>query len=205
VRSVRFRRNPSTTWAGRLLRGRRPDRNPLRRGSDRAETAVFGVLLAAFIAAAPFTAYSAGSWSHAISAHQEHVQQTSSQQVTAVLLEAPINWGSYTYGSAPGPEADASWQAPNGQVQTGLVPVPASARAGSKVLVTINRAGQLSVPLSSSEVAERASLAEGLAVAVLAIVLIVAGRLTRWALDRRRLAGWDADWLATEPRWRIQR
>jgi hypothetical protein len=35
-----------------LLRGRRLDRNPLRRGSDRAEAVVPGALLAA----APFTA-----------------------------------------------------------------------------------------------------------------------------------------------------
>ncbi len=37
---MRFR----TSWLARLLRGRRLDRNPLRRGSDRAETFVIGGL-----------------------------------------------------------------------------------------------------------------------------------------------------------------
>ena len=54
-------RSPSSSWLGRLLRGRRLDRNPLRRGSDRVETAIAGVLLAAFLAGAPFAAHAAGS------------------------------------------------------------------------------------------------------------------------------------------------
>jgi hypothetical protein len=188
-----------------MLRGRRPDRNPLRRGSDRAETAVFGVLLAAFIAAAPFAAYGAGTWSHAVSAREGRVQQASSHQVPAVLLAAPVNWGSYTYGSAPGAEADARWKAPDGKAQTGLVPVSASARSGSTVLITTNQAGQLILPIPASEVAEGAGLAEALAVVAVAIMLIAAGRLTRLSLDKRRLAAWDAEWLATGPRWSTQR
>ena len=58
-------RSPRNSWLGRLLRGRRLDRNPLRRRSDRAETAVLGVLLAAFLAGAPFAAQAAGSWTYA--------------------------------------------------------------------------------------------------------------------------------------------
>ena len=54
---MRFR----TSWLARLLRGRRLDRNPLRRGSDRVETVVLGALLAAFLAAAPFAAHAAGA------------------------------------------------------------------------------------------------------------------------------------------------
>ena len=40
-----------TSWLARLLHGRRLDRNPLRRGSDRAETIVIGALLGGFLAA----------------------------------------------------------------------------------------------------------------------------------------------------------
>jgi hypothetical protein len=39
-----------TCWLVRLLRGLRPDRNPLRRRSDRAEAVVLAALLAAFLA-----------------------------------------------------------------------------------------------------------------------------------------------------------
>ena len=51
----------STSWLARLLRGRRLDRNLLRRRSDRAETIVLGALLAGFLAAAPFAAHAAGT------------------------------------------------------------------------------------------------------------------------------------------------
>ncbi len=205
MRSVRLRRQLHTTWASRWLRGRRPDRNPLRRGSDRAETAVFVLLLAAFIAAAPFAAYGAANWSHAASVRAERVQQASSRQVRAVLLEAAINLGSYSSGTGMGFEADARWRAPDGQVQTGLVAVSARARAGSTVTITTNQAGQLIVPWSPPEIAERADLAGTVAVAALLVALIVAAALTRWGLDRRRLAAWDAEWLAMGPRWSTQR
>jgi len=46
----------------------------------------------------------------------------------------------------------------------------------------------------------RAQLAAGGAVGGLAAVLITAGWLVRRSLDRRRLSGWDAEWLANGPR-----
>ena len=77
-----------TSWLARLLRGRRLDRNPLRRGSDRAETVVLGALLAAFLAAAPFAAHAAGSWAHASAVREAQAQRASLRQVTATLLRA---------------------------------------------------------------------------------------------------------------------
>src|SRR5690348_18243309 len=65
---TRLGRRLGTCWLARLLRGRRLDRNPLRRGSDRAETVVLGVLLAAFLAAAPFAAHAAWALGHASAA-----------------------------------------------------------------------------------------------------------------------------------------
>ena len=44
-------------------------------------------------------------------------------------------------------------------------------------------------------------MAEGGAVAALAVVFLIFAWLTRWALDRRRLAAWDAEWLANGPQW----
>ena len=51
----------------------------------------------------------------------------------------------------------------------------------------------------------RAQLAAGVAVGGLAVVLITAGWLVRRSLDRRRLCGWDAGWLANGPRWSPRR
>src|SRR6266566_4582304 len=40
-----------------------------------------------------------------------------------------------------------------------------------------------------------------LAAMAVAGVLAALGLLTRWVLDRRRLAAWDARWRATGPQW----
>jgi hypothetical protein len=185
-----------------LVRGLRLDRNPLRRGLDRAETAMLGLLLAAFLAGAPFVAHAAGTWTHAASAREAQAQLAAARQVPATLLQAVAPWNI----SANGSEANARWKAPDGQVRTGQVFVPGGAPAGSKVMVWVDQAGQLTdSPLEASQIAGRAHLSETLAVAVLAIMLITVGWLGRWTLDKRRLAAWDADWLATGPRWTSRR
>ncbi len=189
---------PRSTWLCRLLRGLRLDRNPLRRGSDRAETVVLGVLLVAFLASAPFAARAAGHWTYARSAREAQVQQAALHQVPATLLQAATPWGI----SEGGEEAQARWKAPDGQVRTGDVFVASSAPAGGTVTVWVNQAGQLTdSPLQHSQVTGRAVIAQVLAVTALVVVLIIVGWAARWALDRRRLAAWDAEWLATERRW----
>ena len=52
-------------------------------------------------------------------------------------------------------------------------------------------------PLQHSQVTGRAVVARVLAVAALAATLIIVGWAARQVLDRRRLAAWDAAWLAT--------
>jgi hypothetical protein len=195
---MRAWRSPGSTWLGRLARGLRLDRNPLRRGSDRAETAMLGVLLAAFLAGAPFAAQAAGSWTYATSIREAQVQQATLRQVPATLLQAaPSNISN---------EANARWKAPDGQVRTGQIFAPSGAPAGSTVMVWVNQAGQLTdSPLQRSQVTGRADMARALAVAALAAVLGIVGLVGRWALDRRRLTAWDAEWLATEPRWSSRR
>jgi hypothetical protein len=202
ARSPESPRNPRSTRLGRLLRGRRFDRNALRRGSDRAETAVLGVLLAAFLAGAPFAAHAAGSWTYAASTREAQAQRTSLHQVPATLLQSatPLSF------AEGGSEAQARWRAPDGQVRTGRVFVLSAAPAGSTVTVWINQAGQLTdSPLQHSQVTGRMYLSEALAVAALAAALITMGAVARWALDRRRLAAWDAEWLSAGPRWTPRR
>jgi hypothetical protein len=43
------------------------------------------------------------------------------------------------------------------------------------------------------------------AVGGLAVLLIMAAWLVRGGIDRRRMAAWDADWLANGPRWSRRR
>ena len=202
MRAGRSPGKPRSTWLSRLLRGRRPDRNPLRRGSDRAETAILGVLLAAFLAGAPFVAHVAGSWTYATAAREAQLQQAATYQVPATLLQTALPWNVGAYGG----EANARWKAPDGQVRTGQIFVPGGSAAGSTVMVWTNRAGQLTdSPLMHTQVVGRAAMSRVLAVAALAVTLIVLGMLARRALDKRRLTAWDAEWLATGPRWSPRR
>jgi hypothetical protein len=199
---MRFR----TGWLARLLRGRRLDRNPVRRGSDRGETVVLGALLAAFLAAAPFAAHTAGSWAYASYAREAQAQRAALRQVPATLLQAPPEMTAYPGAGDIPLGVNARWRAPDGQLRTGLVFGPAGATAGSTVPVWVNHVGQLvDPPLGHAQLATRAQLARELAAGTLAVVLIVIGWLTRRALDRRRMAAWDADWLATGPRWTPRR
>ena len=192
----------SSTRPGRLLRGLRLDRNPLRRGSDRVETAMLGILLAAFLVAAPVAAHAAGSWTYAASTREAQAQKAALRQVPATLLQATTPWGI----SEGGAEANARWTAPDGQVRTGQIFVPGVAPAGSTVMIWVNQAGRpTDSPLQHSQVTGRVIMARVLAVAALAVTLTIVGWAAHWALDRRRLAAWDAEWLVTEPRWSPRR
>jgi len=201
---MRLRRRLGTCWLTRMLRGQRLDRNPLRRGTDRAETIVLGALLAAFLATAPFAAYAAGTWGYNSSARQAQAQRASLAQVTATLLRAsPVLTG---YGSPSRFSVEARWRAPDGQVRTGELYVTADVAAGHSTPIWVDRAGRLTdPPLSRDQVTGQAQLAAGAAVGGLAAALIMAGWLVRRSLDRRRLSGWDTEWLATGPRWSPRR
>jgi len=99
-------------------------------------------------------------------------------------------------------EVKARWQAPDGRVLTGEVLAAYGSAAGSTVAIWVSQTGQIAaVPLQRSQVEGRTQLSEALAVAVLAVAAIVLGLAGRWALDRRRLAQWDAEWLAAGTRW----
>src|SRR5579862_1979447 len=94
-------RRRRTTRAGRVLRGLRLDRNPLRRGTDRAETMIILVLLAAFGCAAWSGAHAAASWSTASDAREMRAQHAAYRQVRAVLLEQPVP--QTAFGTSLGP------------------------------------------------------------------------------------------------------
>jgi len=71
----------------------------------------------------------------------------------------------------------------------------------------IDASGQLAKapPLRLAQVNDQAALAAVAAVVVLGYLLLCVGLLACGMLARRRLAAWDADWRATEPRWTRRR
>lgn len=197
------RQQAGVSRLGRFVRGLRPDRNPLRRGSDRAEAAVVALLAIAFLAAAPFTALAAGGWAFA-SAHRSQLSEEASwHQVPALVLKvSPAGQPAGGYAVALTARAQARWTAPDGTVVTGEIPVPRGTAAGTTLRLWTTDAGQPSgQPLQDSQVSGSAYLAGTCSVAALAALLAITGLLARRALDRRRMAAWDAEWRAAGPRW----
>jgi hypothetical protein len=165
------------------------------------QTAVLGLLLAAFLAGAPFAGHTAGSWVHATSAREAQAQQAQVHEVQATLLEAAPLAGPYAF-----PDVDVRWVASDGRVHTGRIFVREGVAAGGTVTAWINHAGQpAGPPLQHGQVVRRVQLAVGCAVGGLAVTLIIVGWLIRCFLDRRRMAAWDAGWLAYGPRWTSRR
>src|SRR5258708_908882 len=79
--------DPQTRWL-RFIRGRRLDRNPLRRTSDRAETVILAGLMTAFLAGAPFAVLAGGSLTHDGARHLQQTQLATESYVAATTLEA---------------------------------------------------------------------------------------------------------------------
>jgi hypothetical protein len=195
---------PRVTWLGRVVRGLRPDRNPLRRTADRIEAALIVGLVTAFLVGAPIAASAAGHWVRASGLGAARQQEAAFYRVPAVLLQAsPRTIGLGYWGP---PKVRARWTAPDGSQHTGEVAVSGGARAGSTVMVWADGTGQLTgPPLRRAQVDFGADLSAAIAIVVLALALMCARALARRALDRRRLAAWEADWSATGPQWTSRR
>jgi hypothetical protein len=203
VRSMKVRHRLRITWAGRTLRGRRLDRNPLRRRTDRAETFVILMLLVAFGCGAWFGAHAAARWISAKSAAEMRAQHTTIHQVRAVLLEQAVP--ERAYDTYLGSQALARWTAPDGRKQSGMVTAPLNAPIGSTVLTWVNRSGAQVTPLLPDQAAFRSDMAASATASVAGIVALLLGFAVHSAIDRRRLAAWDAEWHATGPRWTSRR
>ncbi len=189
---------PRALW----LRGLWPDRNPLRRASDRLAAAIVGMTLLAFLVGAPIAALAAGRWAGGAALHVARSQHASWRQVPAVLLAnapASVDVG---YGGVSLPGVRARWTAPDGTVRRGYVEAASGARAGSTVLIWVNRAGQLTgPPLRHDQVTGQEMVGMVIAPFALGGLLLCAAALGLQAVDRRRLNAWDAEWRGVGPRW----
>jgi hypothetical protein len=193
-----------TSRAARLGRGLWPDRNPLRRATDRAEAALVLGLLAAFLAGTPAAAAVAWHRAYATGVRTEQAELSARHATSAVLLQDAPDAAYVAYGVDL--QVPARWTAPDGAPRTALVNVDAAARAGSAVMVWTDAAGRLtSAPLTREQVTRQAALAALTASAIATTVLLIAGLAGRRTLNRRRLAAWDVDWQATGPRWTSRR
>jgi hypothetical protein len=199
IRMNARRLKPGPSRLGRFARGLRFDRNPLRRATDRAETVLLAVIVAAFLIGAPLAALATGAWLHGIAQREQLAQEASRHQVRAVVLAVTVP----PAGNELFPwQAQARWRAPDGREVTQEVPVPSDTAVGGTLQVWTDRTGNsTTAPLLDSQVADQTLSGEVLGILAPAVVLTLAGTLALRVLNRRRMAAWDADWQTTGPRW----
>ena len=124
------------------------------------------------------------------------------RQVPAVLLQdAPEPAHALSQASLE-PLVRARWTAPGGAPREGEVYAPGGARAGTTITVWTDRTGSLEpAPVQRADVTIWEAFAALAAVVLAAAAVAVTGFFARRALDRRRLAAWDAERSRTGPQW----
>jgi len=187
----------------RLARWLGLDHNPLRRGTDRVETALRLVTIILLVVAVPIAAVAAGRWADHHVLHQAAAQRASDHLVIAVLLQNAQATGiPDPYTSVQTTWVPARWQPPGQPPRTGEVLAVAGARKGSTVRTWIDRSGAVTdPPLDHRDINGDICIAVIVTCLVSGLLLLAAGTLTRRALDRRRLNAWAAEWQANGPAW----
>ena len=185
----------------RVVRFAGADGNPLRRGIDRMERALWILLLVGFLAAAPMLAPMAGRAAQSSTSSQVR-HERSWREVRAILLQrSPDHF--YGYSSSEAVWVRGRWRAPTGRVMTGMIPAEPGTPAGTSVPIWVDHDGRLThgQPLTAGLVSARVVAVEVLAVAGLAIFALLLGAVLRWFTNRRRMTYWTIDWDCFGPRW----
>jgi hypothetical protein len=187
----------------RLARWLGLDHNPLRRRTDRIETAVRLATTILFLVAVPIAGIAVGRQADHVALRLAHAQQAAEHQVTAVLLQQAQATGiPDPYTNVQMTDVLARWQAPGRPPRSGQVPVPAGARAGSTVTIWVGSSGALaSPPPDHRDIAGIVTVAVVVTTVLTSVLLLETSTLARRALNRRRLNAWDAEWRATGPMW----
>lgn len=198
-------------WVVSRLRRYRPDRNPLRRRSDRIEAALAAAALAAVLLAAWPAALAARTvYDDGVAA--ERVGPGTRQLVPATLVEA-TSIGAASIEAASAVPANgrglpaaspARWTLPSGEVREGMVPVALLLRDGpANARLWVDATGRPAAPPPQrAETVTRAGLAAAGVVASVAVLAWACFALARHRLDRRRYREWEAAWAAADQRWR---
>lgn len=193
---------PGIGRARRLLWRVWPDRNPLRRASDRLERALLVVLFALFAAGIPAAALAVGHWAGVGAAQAARVAAAAQRPVTAHLLHSapapagPANPAAYLV-------AEPAWWADSAGIHhVATVLVSAGTKAGTVLREWTDGSGGLtSARIDPGQLSSGAVLAATGTILLLLTVLVVVILLIRRQLDRRRLAAWEDGWTSVGPEW----
>jgi hypothetical protein len=167
----------------------------LRRTVDRVERGVLAlaVLLAAL--SVPLVVLVGAAVQRAADA-TARAELASTYQTTAILVR-DARTSDLGVTTAPG-----EWRTQARTIRTGTIDVPTGARAGATVPVWLDYAGRATdPPLTIDQAYWRGVLTVIMLLIGTFTLLAIGARTVHWMLDRRRLAEWEADWQAVEPRW----
>ena len=183
------------------------DRNPMRPSTDRIQAIVRAVLLAAFVLGAPVVTAYVSHQVYLAGLRTARAQAAAWHQVPALVQHVTVVATPWRHPASSGPEAlQVRWAMPDGSSRTGDLAWGAGAAAGSTITVWIDASGRLAHPPLTDAAAVAHLIGTAVAVpAVLALLLWAAARTASLLLDRHRMASWEADWLAVEPRWSRRR
>lgn len=183
--------------ARRLGIGRK---NPLRRWSDRAETALLWCTLVVALVMVPVSA--------AVGTHISGSLEASAAQQRAVLHKVRARTLESTERMVPSAPGDSlsrvqvSYVDAQGVPREGTTSVVIGTQADTDVPVWLDHSGTI-VPAPRSPGDSQAFGGTAGFFMVLGSWLLLWGlfRLARLPLDRRRLRTWDAEWQEIAPRW----
>ena len=180
----------------RLARRLCLDGNPLRRRTDKIATCLGGLLVAVFLVGAPMVARAVIGWVSRVAAAEQQATR-SWRQVPAVVQKAAPASAAGEISWVP-----ARWTAPDGKARAGQIPVSANVTAGQTVRLWVDAEGTQTGPSPSRGMVVFDEVgATAVAMAALGLVLLCLVCGGRLALDRRRLASWEAAWAEVGPRW----
>ena len=198
-RAARVRRGRLT----RLARWLGFDRNPLRRRTDRIETALRLVMLILLVVAVPVAAIVAGRQADHAALRRASDQEAAEHQVRAVLLRSvPAQAISDPYTSIETAWVPARWQPPGLPPRTGEVEAPVGALKGSTVATWVSASGAIATPPANHRtIVGDVCIAVTLTCLASWLALLLLDVLARRILHRRRMSAWETAWRRTGPIW----
>jgi hypothetical protein len=172
--------------------------NPLRRHDDIVEAWIVLVMWAVVLVG--------GALAGLVTAHAADevfaAQRTERHSVRAVLLTDTPPASSTTGGARDLIKAKVRWTTADGTRRTGNALVDTGQKAGTKVVVWLDSAGNFTIEPVSSKEATLESAVLGLTAALaFAGVAFGTGAVARYRLDQRRISSWGTEWQLVGPTW----
>jgi hypothetical protein len=193
-------------WAGRVVRRTGFDRNPMRRSADRIQAILRAVLLAVFVIGGPVATAYVCHGVYVAGLRTGRAQAATWHRVPALVLHSTLVRTAWRHPAQPPALLSVRWATRDGSPRTGEIPSGRDTALGGIVTVWIDASGRLThSPVTRADVVDHVIGAAVVTPVVLALLLCVAGRAASLALDRHRLACWEADWLVVEPQWTRRR